>query len=212
MFLLEATRGILPERVPASHIALLAVWIILALPAVALSASPEIFLQEEPETYLVIDKLEGMGFLPGLMTGDRGLEAREVSREAEKAEGAGDPFVDGMLRFLRLGAARRHDFRLRAGLEHSGDGRVPPTRRVGRARRTGESARAAFSGRPPPTGFLSRRVATSLRDPRGATPGGSRRHPFAWAGRRQRWKGAAFPSGGGREGTGAFFSRPMPNR
>jgi len=116
----------LPEKVPVSLIAILAVWIILALPAVALPASPEIFLQEEPETYLVIDKLEGMGFLPGLMTGDRGLEAREVSREAEKAEGAGDPFVDGMLRFLRLGAARRHDFRLRAGLEHSGDGRVPP--------------------------------------------------------------------------------------
>jgi hypothetical protein len=91
-----------------------------------LPAAPEIFLQEEPETYLVIDKLEGMGFLPGLMTGDRGLEAKEVSREAEKAEGAGDPFVDGMLRFLRLGASRRYDFRLRAALEHSGDGRVPP--------------------------------------------------------------------------------------
>src|SRR4030067_167585 len=71
MFLLEATRGILPERVPVSLIAILAVWIILALPAVALSAAPEIFIQEEPGTYLVIDKLEGMGFLPGLMTGDR---------------------------------------------------------------------------------------------------------------------------------------------
>src|SRR4030066_50980 len=152
MFLLEATRGILPEKVPVPLIAILAVWIILALPAVALSAAPEIFLQEEPETYLVIDKLEGMGFLPGLMTGARGLEAREVS------------------------------------------------------------ARASFSGLPPPTGFLSRRVATSLRDPRGATPGGSRRHPFALAGLRQPWRRGASPSGGGREGTGAFFSRPMPNR
>src|SRR3972149_5573527 len=126
MFLLEATRGILPERVPVPHIAILAVWIILALPAVALPAAPQIFLQEEPETYLVIDKLEGTGFLPGLMRGDRGLEAREVSPEAEKAEGGDDPFVDGMLRFLRLGAARRHDFRLRAGLEHFGDVLVPP--------------------------------------------------------------------------------------
>jgi hypothetical protein len=98
----------------------------LAFPVAASSAGPEIFLQEEPETYLVIDKLEGMGFLPGLMTGDRGLEAGEVAAEAEKALGAGDPFEDGMLRFLMLGAAKRHDFRLRAGLEHSGDGRVPP--------------------------------------------------------------------------------------
>lgn len=122
----HVTRWNLREKVPVPRIAVLVVWILLALPAVALSASPEIFLQEEPETYLVIDKLEGMGFLPGLMTGDRGLEAREVAREAEKAEGAGDPFVDGMLRFLRLGAARRYDFRLRVGLEHSGDGRVPP--------------------------------------------------------------------------------------
>jgi hypothetical protein len=31
-----------------------------------------------------------------------------------------------MLRFLRLGAARRYDFRLRVGFEHSGDGRIPP--------------------------------------------------------------------------------------
>src|SRR4030066_331351 len=154
MFLLEATRGILPEKVPVPLIAILAVWIILALPAVALSAAPEIFLQEEPATYLVIDKLEGMGFLPGLMTGDRGLAAG--------------------------GAA--------------------------------ESARAAFSGLPPPPGFPSRRVATALRDPRGATPGGSRRHPFALAGLRQPWRRGASPSGGGREGTGAFFSRPMPNR
>ena len=64
-----------------SLIAILAVWIILALPAVALSAAPEIFLQEEPGTYLVIDKLEGMGFLPGLMTGDRGLKARDTMGE-----------------------------------------------------------------------------------------------------------------------------------
>ncbi len=122
----HVTRWNLREKVPVPRIAVLVVWILLALPAVALPASPEIFLQEEPETYLVIDKLEGMGFLPGLMTGDRGLEAREVAREAEKAEGAGDRFVEGMLRFLRLGAARRYDFRLRVGFEHSGDGRIPP--------------------------------------------------------------------------------------
>ena len=48
----------MPEKVPVPLIAILAVWIILALPAVALPAAPEIFLQEEPETYLVVDKLE----------------------------------------------------------------------------------------------------------------------------------------------------------
>jgi hypothetical protein len=122
----RGTRLNLQGRMLVSHIGVLMVWILLAFPAVALSASPEIFLQEEPETYLVIDKLEGTGVLPGLMTNDRGLEAREVAREAEKAEGAADPFVEGMLRFLRLGAARRYDFRLRGGLEYSDDGRVPP--------------------------------------------------------------------------------------
>ena len=109
-----------------SRIAALAVWMILAFPAVALSAGPEIFLQEEPETYLAIDKLEGMGFLQGLMTGTRGLEAQEVAREAEKDERAGDSFTIGMLRFLQLSAAKQYDFRLRAGLEYSGDGRIPP--------------------------------------------------------------------------------------
>ncbi len=112
--------------VPLSPVVAFAVWMILAFPATASSAAPEIFLEEEPETYLVIDKLEGTGFLPELMTGDRGLEAREVAAEADKVDGTGDPFADGMLRFLRLGAARRHDFRLRAGLDYSGDGRVPP--------------------------------------------------------------------------------------
>ena len=104
----------------------LAVCIVLTVPSAAFSASPEIFLPEEPESYLVIDKLEGLGLLPGLMTGDRGLEAREVAKEAQKAYGTTDPFEDGMLRFLILGAEHRYDFRLRAALEHSGDGRVAP--------------------------------------------------------------------------------------
>ncbi|MDH3384211.1 MAG: hypothetical protein OEM42_09145 [Deltaproteobacteria bacterium] len=64
----------MPTCLPMSRIAALAVWMILAFPAVALSAGPEVFLKEEPETYLIIDKLEGIGFLPGLMTDDRGLE------------------------------------------------------------------------------------------------------------------------------------------
>jgi hypothetical protein len=80
----------LPERVPASYIAILAVLIILALPVIALPAAPEIFLQEEPQTYLVIEKLEGMCFLPGLMTGDRGLEARDPVGKGLCFFGAGD--------------------------------------------------------------------------------------------------------------------------
>jgi hypothetical protein len=106
-------------------ICILAAWILVVHPAAALSAGPEIFLQEEPETYLVIDKLQGLGFLPALMTGDRGLEAREVS-EAGQAGETDDPFEAGMIQFLRLGGEPDWDFRLRAGLEYSGEGRVPP--------------------------------------------------------------------------------------
>jgi hypothetical protein len=106
-------------------ICILAAWILVVHPAAALSAGPEIFLQEEPETYLVIDKLQGLGFLPVLMTGDRGLESREVS-EAGQAGETDDSFEAGMIQFLRLGGEPDWDFRLRAGLEYSGDGRVPP--------------------------------------------------------------------------------------
>ena len=116
----------MPARVPTATIVVFVAWIFLAIPAVALSAGPEIFLQEEPETYLIIDKLQGMGFLQGLMTDDRGLEAWEVSREADAAERTGDPVVDGMVRFLRLGYASDLDLRLRAGLESSRYGPVPP--------------------------------------------------------------------------------------
>ena len=47
----------LPTCVPMPRIAALAMWMILAFPAVALPAGPEIFLLEEPESYLVIEKL-----------------------------------------------------------------------------------------------------------------------------------------------------------
>lgn len=100
--------------------------VLLAFPAAALSAGPEIFLLEEPESYLVIDKLEGMGILPGLMTGDRGLEAWAVAQQAGTAEETGDPVVDGMVRFLRTSYEHEIDLRVRAGIEYSRDGRDPP--------------------------------------------------------------------------------------
>jgi hypothetical protein len=139
---------------PKTLFRVFAVGIVLTVSSVALPAGPEIFLQEEPETYLVIDKLEGLGLLPGLMTGDRGLEAREVAREADKIEGTGDPFPDGMLRFLHLGAARRYDFRLRVGLEDSGDGRVPPNAQGWPVAEDG-GIRAGGFFRAAPTGWLA---------------------------------------------------------
>jgi hypothetical protein len=99
---------------------------VMAVPRVASSASPEIFLTDQPEVYLAIDKLEGFGLLPGLMTDDRGLDAREVAREAEKVEDTDDPFAEGMLQFLRLEGVPRMDFLLRAGPEYSRHGEVPP--------------------------------------------------------------------------------------
>ncbi len=105
---------------------MLAAWAFCCVPAVALPAGPDIFLVEEPERYVVADKLEGMGYLPDLMTGDRPLEAREAAREASKAGSGDDPLTDGMLRFLALGAELRYDFRLRAGAGHSEEGSVPP--------------------------------------------------------------------------------------
>lgn len=92
----------------------------------SLAAGPEIFLQDEPEAYVLIDKLEGIGLLPGLMTGTRGLEAREVALEAGKRGYTGDPFVDGMLRFLQLEGARDLDFRIGGGLGYSSDRYTPP--------------------------------------------------------------------------------------
>ena len=74
----------------------------------------------------MIDKLQGLGLLPGLMTGTRGLEAREVALEAGKEENVGDPFVDGMLRFLQLEGARDLDFRIGGGLGYSNAGYIPP--------------------------------------------------------------------------------------
>jgi hypothetical protein len=102
------------------------VCVLLVLPVVASPAGPEIFLRDEPEAYVLIDKLQGLGLLPGLMTGTRGLEAREVALEAGKEEHVGDPFVDGMLRFLELEGARDLDFRIGGGLGYSNDGYIPP--------------------------------------------------------------------------------------
>ena len=102
------------------------VCVLLVLPTAALPAGPEIFLRDEPEAYVLIDKLQGLGLLPGLMTGTRGLEAREVALEAGKEEQIGDPFVNGMLRLLQLEGARDLDFRIGGGLGYSNDGYIPP--------------------------------------------------------------------------------------
>jgi len=89
------------------------------------AAGPEIFLRDEPEDYVMIDKLQGLGLLPGLMTGTRGFEAREVALEAGKEGNVGDPFVDGMLRFLQLEGARDLDFRIGVGMGYSNEGYIP---------------------------------------------------------------------------------------
>jgi hypothetical protein len=102
------------------------VCVLLSLPMSSPAAGPEIFLRDEPEAYVLIDKLQGLGLLPGLMTGTRGLEAREVALEAGKEERVEDPFVDGMLRFLELGGARDLDFRIGGGLGYSNAGYIPP--------------------------------------------------------------------------------------
>ena len=60
------------------------VCVLVALPTLASAAGPEIFLRDEPEDYVMIEKLQGFGLLPALMTGTRGLEAREVALEAGK--------------------------------------------------------------------------------------------------------------------------------
>ena len=102
------------------------VCVLVVLPTLASAAGPEIFLRDEPEDYVMIDKLQGLGLLPGLMTGTRGLEAREVALEAGKEGHVGDPFVDGMLRFLQLEGARDLDFRIGGGLGYSNAGYIPP--------------------------------------------------------------------------------------
>ena len=93
---------------------------------VASPAGPGIFLRDEPEVYVLIDKLQGLGHLPGLMTGTRGLEAREVGLEAGKEEDVEDPFVDGMIRFLQLEGAKDFDFRIGGGLGYSNATYIPP--------------------------------------------------------------------------------------
>ena len=100
--------------------------VLLCLPMSSPAAGPEIFLRDEPEEYVMIDKLQGLGLLPGLMTGTRGLEAREVALEAGKEKNIGDPFVDGMLRFLQLEGAMDLDFRIGGGLGYSNAGYIPP--------------------------------------------------------------------------------------
>jgi hypothetical protein len=100
--------------------------VLLLLPMLSPAAGPEIFLRDDPEVYVLIDKLQGLGLLPGLMTGTRGLEAREVALEAGKERHVEDPFVDGMLRFLQLQGARDLDFRIGGGLGYSNAGYIPP--------------------------------------------------------------------------------------
>jgi hypothetical protein len=65
-----------------SHAVGVLVCLLVVLPTAALPAGPGIFLRGQPEDYVMIDKLQEFGLLPGLITGTRGLEAREVALEA----------------------------------------------------------------------------------------------------------------------------------
>ena len=109
-------------------------FVLLVLPTAAMPAGPEIFLRDEPEDYVMIDKLQGLGLLPGLMTGTRGLEAREVALAAGKEGHVEDPFVDGMLRFLQLEGAMDLDFRIGGAWGTRTPSTCPPTRKASRFR------------------------------------------------------------------------------
>ena len=95
-----------------------------------------------------------MGLLPGLMTGDRGLEARELAREAEKIGDFEDSFTAGMVRFLILEGMPCLDFRLHAGPVYSRNGDVPPNSQ-GLLIPDGAGLRAGGFFRGAATGWLS---------------------------------------------------------
>lgn len=139
----------------------MAVGVASALPGPARAA--DLFLNDEPEVYEAIDKLNALGLLPGHLANTRPYSIQAVRKAAQAATGATLPgtFEGDLLRWLALYTTPKDMARLTVAGGHS-DARFLPPNNQGIPRPEGWSALEGFSAREEVTPQLNGQVRAAF--------------------------------------------------
>ncbi|MBI5418508.1 MAG: hypothetical protein HZA60_00300 [Deltaproteobacteria bacterium] len=125
----------------------------------------DLFLNDEPEIYAAIDKLNAAGYLPGLLANTRPYSMQAVRAAAEAASQASVPegFDGELLRWLLSYSVPTTMGRVTAAVSHS-DARFIPPNNEGLPRPKGWSAQGSIAAREETTPYLSAQLrAASFR-------------------------------------------------
>jgi hypothetical protein len=132
------------------------IFLMVAILAAAPARAADLFLNDEPEVYAAIDKLNAAGYLPGLLANTRPYSIQAVRAAAEAASRQSLPagFDGELLRWLTLHSAPKAMGRLTAAVSHS-DARFLPPNNEGIPRPEGWAGQASIAVREEKTPFLS---------------------------------------------------------
>jgi hypothetical protein len=106
----------------------LTVILLLALAVTAPARAADLFLNDEPEIYAAVDKLNAMGYLPGFLANTRpySIQAVRAAVEAASRESAPGEFDGELLRWLTLYTAPKTMGRFTAAVSRSDARFIPP--------------------------------------------------------------------------------------
>jgi hypothetical protein len=137
----------------------------VAVSAAAPARAADLFLNDEPEIYAAIDKLNAMGYLPGFLGNTRPYSMQAVRAAAETASRDSLPegFDGELLHWLVLYSAPKTMGRVTAAAAHS-DARFVPPNNEGIPRPKGWAAQGSLAAREETTPYLSAQLrAASFR-------------------------------------------------
>ncbi len=137
----------------------------VAAGAAATARAADLFLSDEPEIYVAIDKLNAAGHLPGFLANTRPYSMQAVRAAADAASLTSHPEgLDGeLLRWLASYSAPKTMGRVTAAAAYS-DARLEPSNNEGIPRPGGWSAQGSIAARGEKTPYLSAQLrAASFR-------------------------------------------------
>src|SRR5512146_1806765 len=152
------------NREAFSNVPVIAVFI-LSLLAVSPSRAADLFLNDEPEIYAAIDKLNAMGYLPGVLANTRpySIQAVRTAMKTASRESLPEGFEAELLRWVAAYSAPGATMRVTAAASYS-DTRFLPPNNEGSPRPEGWAGQGSVAARGEATPYLSAQLrAASFR-------------------------------------------------
>lgn len=147
--------------------------LLLSLLAAAPSRAADLFLNDEPEIYAAIDKLNALGHLPGVLANTRpySMQAVRAAMESASRESLPEGFEAELLRWVEAYTAPQATGRVTAAASYS-DARILPPNNEGIPRPRGWAGQGSIAARGEATRYLSAQIrAASFRGEGGEDEG-----------------------------------------